>query len=589
MIRPNTFPNEAATEDARQKARDALAPVPRSFVTNEVVVRANEPVEPEDLEALSKLGLLAPESRFATDFVQAFLAALLVTVIVGLYISRFERSLYENSRFMLLLAVIFLMVLAGARLVGPSAAIYLYPTAMLALLYVSLANVRVALVGTLGMAFLLGLMLNGSLELATMVAAGGFIGILTLRSTERLNNYFVAGIIIGLANAVVVTVFNLGSIGTTPVAGVGLNQLVPFSLINGVFAGAATIAGLYLVTLAINLPTGLKLAELSQPNQPLLQRLLREAPGTYQHSLQVANLSEQAAQTVGANAELVRVAALYHDIGKMLNPIFFSENQHFGSGNPHDALDDPYRSADIIIRHVTDGVELAKQYRLPFRLRDFILEHHGTTEVYVFYRRAVEAAGGDESAVDIGEFRYPGPRPQTRETAILMLADSCESAVRSIGPTSKHHVSEIVNDIFEGKMHGGQLDESQLTLNDIKAIQRIFVEMLQAVYHPRIDYKKATTQQRSVPAPAAARPRTQTMSAVKEATSEVPKVITQNDSEAASLVDMPAPNMEDDDLELLSDDDTPMSDVPALPRSGEFNKVNGKSKTPSADEKEKEE
>ena len=313
-----------------------------------------------DLEALQKLDLLKTDDRLLQEVAQAFLASVLVVVVTGLYVARFERSLYENSRFLMLLAVIFLLVLAGARIVSSTGQIYLYPTAALALLYVSISTSRVALIGTLNLAFLLGLSTAGSLEVATLVGTSGMIGILTLRSTDRLNNFFVTGLVIGLANIIVATVFNLGQADSLTFAGATLSLLVPFSVINGIFAAAAAIAGMYLVTLLFNLTTSLKLAELGQPNQPLLQRLLREAPGTYQHSLQVANLSEQAALTIGANAELVRVSALYHDIGKMLNPAFFSENQQFGGGNPHDVLDDPYRSADIIISHVTEGDDLAR-------------------------------------------------------------------------------------------------------------------------------------------------------------------------------------------------------------------------------------
>lgn len=577
LIRPNTFPNMAATEEARRRAVEAVEPVPRSFAPNEVVVRENEPIDAADLEALDQLGLLTSEDRRLQDMGRALLASILVIVITGLYVARFERNLFESSRFLMLLAVIFLIVLAGARVVSNTGQIYLYPTATLALLFVSISSVRMAIIGTLDLALLVGLMMGNSLEMATLVGAGGMIGILTLRSTERLNNYFVTGLIISLVNTVVVTIFNLAVPSGSIFTGVGLPLLVPFSLINGIFTAAATVAGIYLLTLLFNLPTSLKLAELSQPNHPLLQRLLREAPGTYQHSLQVGNLSEQAALAINANSELVRVAALYHDIGKMQNAVFFSENQQFGGGNPHDSLDDPYRSADIIISHVTLGVEMARQYRLPNRLRDFIREHHGTTEVFVFYRKAVSAAGGDESAVDIEEFRYPGPRPQTRETALMMLADSCESAIRSIGPTSKQQVAEIVHDIIDGKMRSGQLDESGLTLNDIKAIQRIFGEMLQAVFHPRIDYKKVTsssattqTQERQTQQPSRAR-LTQTITSPKvepvTATSEKPARRT--DTVPTNRAEAEKRSADEQDLDLLDDDDSPLLDVPALPRSGE--------------------
>lgn len=579
LIRPNTFPNEAATEAARQQAAANVAPVERTFALNEVVVRQNEPIDSADLEALEELDLLKSEDRQLRELAQASLASVLVIVITGLYIARFEPYLFENSRFVMLLAAIFLIVLAGARLVIATGQLYLYPAAALALLYVSISSARIALIGVLNLAFLIGLMAGGSLEATTLVTAGGVIGILTLRSTDRLNNYFMAGLTIGLANTVVAAVFNMGVTNTVSVTGTSLPLLVPFSLVSGIFAAAAAIAGMYLVTLLFNLPTSLKLAELSQPNQPLLQRLLREAPGTYQHSLQVANLSEQAALAVSANAELVRVSALYHDIGKMLNPVFFSENQQMGGGNPHDVLDDPYRSADIIISHVTEGDSLAREYRLPNRMRDFIREHHGTTEVYVFYRKAVNAAGGDESEVDIEEFRYPGPRPQTRETAIMMLADSCESAVRSIGPTSKQQVSEIIHDIVETRMRSGQLDESNLTLNDIKAIQRVFIEMLQAVYHPRIDYKKVTSSAPTIEHPAVQVRSTQSAPTVKaDSPRDTPVRGTPRISPPVKPeVEQPVPVDETAEPELLEDeDDAPLLDVPALPRVSDARSGNNK-------------
>ena len=501
LLRPNTFPNESATEAARQAAVVAVEPVERTFAFNEVVVRQNEQISVVDMEAMSVLGLLQTETRRLQEVGKAFFASLLVLALTSLYILRFERDLPGRASFALLLAGLFLLVLAGARLVqlnSMPSELYLYPTAALSLLYVAIASPRIALIGTINLSFLLGLVSTGSLELTMLTISGGLMGLLTLRSTDRLNNFFLSGLLISLANMLVAAVFNLG------VSGSSLTVLLPYSLVNGVLAAAIAIAGLYLLTLFFNLPTSLKLAELSQPGQPLLRRLMREAPGTYQHSLQVANLSEQAALAIGADAEQVRVAALYHDIGKMRNAVFFSENQQFGVGNAHDVLGDPERSADIIISHVSDGELLAREYRLPGRLRDYIFEHHGTTEVFVFWRKAVEVAGGDESAVDSADYRYPGPRPRSRETAVMMLADSCESAVRSIGPTSRAQVMEIVLRIVEGKMNDGQLDESDLTLNDIRAIQRTLVEMLQAVYHPRIDYQKVTEAAPAIAQPAVA-------------------------------------------------------------------------------------
>lgn len=271
-------------------------------------------------------------------------------------------------------------------------------------------------------------------EHTALILVGGIIGALALRRSERLNSFFFAGLMVFIGYVAVAISFVVTS--TDPNRVTELILLILYSFMNGILTAAATIAAMYIITLLFNLPTALKMIELSQPNQPLLQRLLREAPGTYQHSLQVANLCEQAANAIGADAQLIHVAALYHDIGKMLNPAFFTENQR-DMGNPHDALNDPYRSAEIIISHITEGDELAKQYRLPTRIRDFIREHHGTQEVFVFYQQALALADGDASQVDANDFRYPGPKPQSRETAIMMLADGAEASVRARQPKNK--------------------------------------------------------------------------------------------------------------------------------------------------------
>jgi putative nucleotidyltransferase with HDIG domain len=279
---------------------------------------------------------------------------------------------------------------------------------------------------------------------------------------------------------------------------------------------------------------------------------------------------------------LVRVAALYHDIGKVINAPFFTENQVEGV-NPHDVLNDPARSANIIISHVTDGDKIARQYRLPTRIRDFILEHHGTQVLY-FYQQAVERAG-DDDVVDIEQFTYPGPRPQTKETAILMLADSSEAAVRSRKPTKKQDIADTVQQIFETKMRTGQLDESGLTLNDIKSIRKIFVDMLQAVFHPRISYPvpQSGIQKEAAPVefPRAARkpeptPTPNTIEAVKVNPSEehlsdgVPNV-------AVQTLEIPRPQTETSEVQTIKipfdEGDAPLPDVPPLPRTGDHKVV----------------
>ncbi|GIL11567.1 MAG: HD family phosphohydrolase [Chloroflexota bacterium] len=478
LIRPNTLLNPEATEQARDEAA-AQVEVRRSFQRGQIVVRAGERIDPAAYEAMERLGLLEPADQRLQEIFRALLASVLVLVITGLYIAHFSPALLRSPDMLALLAAIFLIILFGARLSGIYGQIYIYPTAALALLYVAIIGSSTAVIGTLSLAVLVGLMQNNSLEMTMLVAGGGLMAALTLRRAERLNSFFMPGLLVGLSNVIIVAIFYQGLPDSNVI------EPIIYGLLNGILAATVALGGLYLVTQLFNLPTSLKLIELSQPNQPLLQRLLREAPGTYQHSLQVANLGEQAANAIGANADLVRVAALYHDIGKMVNAPFFTENQVEGL-NPHDVLDDPARSADIIIGHVIDGEKLAHQYRLPARFRDFILEHHGTQVLY-FYQQAVERAGDNEE-VDIDLFTYPGPRPRSRETAILMIADSCEAAVRSRKPTRKQEIADTVQQIIEIKLRTGQLDDSGLTLSDIKTVRRIVTDMLQAVFHPRISY-----------------------------------------------------------------------------------------------------
>jgi len=566
LVRPNTILNTDATQ-ANKAAAVANISVQRSFERGQLVVGIGERIDEAAYEALSQLGLLEGNNQRFQQVIRAGLASITIMVIMGFYISRFRPSLLKSSRFMALLAAIFLLMLFGARVTGAYGQLYIYPTAALALLYVALSGAEIAVIGALGLAALVGIMQNNSLEMTLLVAFGGLMAALTLRRPERLNGYFMPGLLVALTNIAVITIFYQGSAATQ--LG-GLAELILYSLLNGILSAAAALGGMYIVTVLFNLPTGLKLVELSQPNQPLLQRLLREAPGTYQHSLQVANLAEQAANAIGVNADLVRVAALYHDIGKMLNAPFFTENQVEGV-NPHDVLNDPYRSADIIIGHVTDGEKMARQYRLPARIRDFILEHHGTQVLY-FYEQAVERAGDDE-AVDVEQFTYPGPKPQTRETAVLMLADSCEAAVRSRKPTKKQDISDTIQHIFDTKIRTGQLDESGLTFNDIKLIRRIFVDMLQAVFHPRISYpvqgklpKETTEMSRILPRPEMA------------AGSDLPKPSTENDDPETAASESTRPFLQTKEIPTIKimvdeNDDAPLPDVPPLPRTGDHKAV----------------
>ena len=488
VIRANTFENPEQTALDRDEALENVEAQQRHFVAGQIVAAANQRIDSLSFEALQELGLLVQTSNRGSRLVRALLASTLVTVMLGLYVIRYDSQLMRTeSQTLLLLAAMFLIALASVRIFG-TANIYLLPAAALGMLYVALGRPHLALVAAVGLAFLGGLLNRSpSLEIASLIAAGNFAAILTLRNAGRLNNYFLSGALVGISNATVVAIFAL-LIGADALNMSNLLQ----ALINGLLIVPTTsFAAMYAMTIMFNLPTPFKLMDLSQPSKPLLQRLLREAPGTYQHSLQVANLAEQAAAAIGADGQLTHVAALYHDIGKMNQPFFYTENQQ-QIHNPHDSLNDPYRSAHIIIDHVVEGDHMARRYNLPHRIRDFILEHHGTTRVFVFYQRAVKEAE-DESDVDETEFMYPGPIPQSRETAVLMMADSCESAIRAMQPDSNQEIAALVHSIIEEKRNAGQLDASNLTLNDLRKIEETFIDIFRGLFHPRIDYSKAVT------------------------------------------------------------------------------------------------
>ncbi|MCU0464677.1 MAG: HDIG domain-containing protein [Anaerolineae bacterium] len=493
LIRPNQRIDTGLTDSARSTAAANIPEQSVSFQRGQLVVTAGTMLRQADLEALEQLGLVQPADQRLPDILRAILASALVIGLFGIYLHRFhERILTSQPRTLWLLVLVFCLMLAGARL-SAGGEYYLFPAGVLALLYVSMAAPGVGLIGALGFAFLAGLIADNSLEFTMVVAANGIMGTLALRRPERLNSYILAGLLVSLVNVGLLAVFTLGA--PTAYTNEELLYRLLFCVLNGVITAALTLVGLYLLGQTFNLPTVMRLMELSQSGQPLLQRLMREAPGTYQHSLQVANLCEQAANAVGANAALVYVAALYHDIGKVLAPLFFTENQR-GDRNPHEELNDPVRSARLIIGHVTNGVGMARQHRLPSRLVDFIKEHHGTSLVKVFYQQAVIRAGDDPTLVDESLFRYPGPRPQSKETGIMMLADSCEAALRSAEIKTRDDIQMHVKRIINSYRERGELDDTGLTLGDLMKIEDIFVRLIEASVHPRINYDEAIARAR---------------------------------------------------------------------------------------------
>ncbi|NIN68545.1 MAG: HDIG domain-containing protein [Anaerolineae bacterium] len=483
FIVPNTFPNPEGTEEARARARESVEPVYVTLEEGEIIVREGEVTTALAWEALGKLGLRQPQIGWIDIAVRILLTSLLV-LILALYLLYLHPSFWDSWRDMLLVGLLAALAVLAAKLMIPGHVVlgYLFPLAAISMLLTALVDTEIAIVVTIVLSLIVGFIAGGSLEFVLYCFAGGAVASLRLWRIERLNAFLWAGVYVALSNLGVILLFRAleqdhDLLGTFQIAGA--------SLANAILAMSLTFGGFFLFSNVLNITTSLQLLELGRPTHPLLRELLLKAPGTYHHSLMVGNLTEQAAQAVGANALLARVGAYYHDIGKMLRPYFFAENQSDGV-NPHDRLD-PLTSAQIITSHVKDGLQLAKKYGLPQEIRDFIPQHHGTALSSYFYQEALEKAESS-AATSEKRFRYPGPKPRSREAAILMLADEVEAASRANRPRSVEELGELVGSLMRTRTKDGQLDESDLTLRDLQRIEETFVNVLQGVYHPRIKY-----------------------------------------------------------------------------------------------------
>lgn len=484
LVKANAFLNAKETQNARLQARENVEPVAMTVEQGQAIVREGDLVEPLDMEILEALGLLRPQIEWQ-DVVGNVLLAALATALLGIYLSARVPHLWNDDRSLLVTSLLFLIFTAAARLMVPGHTVlpYLFPGAAMGLIISTLFDTQAAIFASALLSVLLGAIGGGNLELAVYVFAGAVAAILAVQRVERLSVFVFAGMLTTLANWLAILAFRLPG---QRYDWIGLATLFGAGLLNGGLASMLALLGYFALGNLLDIPTTLRLVDLARPTHPLMRQLLLKAPGTYHHSILVSNLAEEAAERVGADPLLTRVGAYYHDIGKTLRPYFFVDNQTDGQ-NVHDRLD-PETSAHIIVSHVKDGIDLARKYDLPKRIVDFIAEHHGTSLATYFYQRAQEAAGEGKANPDPARFRYPGPKPRSKETAILMLADACEATIRSLRPATPEEIEAIVRKLIAERMESGQLTESNLTLRDLGEIQAAFTATLQGVFHPRVRY-----------------------------------------------------------------------------------------------------
>ncbi len=407
----------------------------------------------------------------------------LLVILMGAHL-RLSRNI--NSRMLLNLGLLFMVIVALAYFIQykfPNTT-FVIPVASIGMLTMLLFNsYRLTLIMSFVTSVFVGNMLDGGFGMMIMFFSGAMVGGYAVYEARTRGQLFTAGLFASAIQTIALILMYPDS--QKILAGEFMSEYLYPTVANGFLSALFVVATLKIFESICGVLTNFSLLELSDFNNPLLKRMIMEAPGTYHHSLVVSNLAEAASNEIGANGLLTRVGAYYHDIGKMSKPEYFTENQLMG-GNKHDAIE-PSMSRLVIINHVKEGIELAKKHKLNQAIIDFIPQHHGTSLIFYFHQKAIEGAG-DVREVDEENYRYPGPKPQTRETAITLLADSVEGATRALDEHTPSSIQETVQKVINNKFIDGQLDECPLTLKEIDRIAKTFTRILSAMYHGRVKY-----------------------------------------------------------------------------------------------------
>lgn len=494
-LQPNYFYDEAATENARQAERDKVETVTR--IKGEVIVSDGEIVTDAQYEMLKALGMIKESTLDISLYYGVALLIVLLLASASLYLYLFEEQTFKSLRTLILICVI-CVVEMGASLLVREVTPYLMPSTLALLLLCQLVSRRSAIYLNIVMAIVISLFASTSSGLFNMTMftvmvntlTSGMLALLIFKKRQQRTTTLLAGFMMGMSN--MVSTFAVGLVNNNNLMTVlGMAEWAAGS---SILASVLCIAIMPLLEWMFNVVTPSKLIELSNPNQPLLRRLLLEAPGTYHHSIIVANLAEAAANEVGANALLARVGAYYHDVGKLKRPGYFKENQM--GDNPHDRTD-PRVSTAILTAHPRDGAQLAKNERIPDAIVDIIRSHHGDSPVLYFYNKSRQENGDD---VNIDDFRYDGPRPASREAAIVMLADTVEAAARSMPNPDADKLNTLIRTLVHQKLDDGQLDHCELTFADLDRICSSFLTVLSGVFHERIEYPSVEIPKKQIQA-----------------------------------------------------------------------------------------
>ena len=484
-VKPNMTIDQEATAEAKEAAMEAVEPV--TYVQGQNIIREGDRITRSQLEMLRLLGLLNDNTLDYSSYWGSAIAVLLSFMILMIMLLLLRRDILSDVRQMAVILLILLLNMLLAMLCNMLPSIYVLPVALSAALGTVLIGYRVGISLTVTLTLLFSSMAAGN-NTSTFYDVS-LIAIMTL-SESMFTIWFLKGR--PQRTRVLLSGFFSAAIGIAVIYGIKLLTsaealdtvaIIGWAIAGGFLSGALAIALQPLFEIVFRLATPTRLLELTNPSQPLMKRLMIEAPGTYHHSIVVANLAESAAGRIGANSFLARAGAYYHDIGKLKRPMYFRENQM--GENPHEHTD-PYVSAAILISHTKDGMLMAQKEHIPPEIQNIIMQHHGVTPVMYFYHKALQLSNGQQ--VDINEFRYAGPKPNTKEAAIVMLADTIEAAVRSLKNPTPKAIDQFIVRLVRGKLEDGQLSECPLSLHDIDEICEAFSDILKGVYHERIEY-----------------------------------------------------------------------------------------------------
>lgn len=482
--------DEEKTAVAKQDAREAVEPT--RILQGQIIVQEGEVITRDVYRQLELLAMLDNKSSFKP------IGGLIILIFIQMaflfiVFDRSRQELTKKRNALLITVSVYSIAIVTMKIISLIATnfdvmlAFLYPSAMATMLVRLLANDRAASVVTILTAATAGVIFHEGysailqMDAALYVLFGGFASLFFMRSVEKRSDILQAVGIVTLMNLLFIAFYLL--MAQSDYGFKEISFYLVAAVISGLLSGALTMGLLPYFESAFGILSTIRLIELSNPNHPLFKKILTETPGTYHHSIMVANLAEAACEAIGADGLLARVGCYYHDVGKTRRPLFFIENQM--GRNPHDSLS-PEKSAEIIIAHTTEGAELLRKHKMPQEIIDICLQHHGTSLLKFFLFKAKE----EGKQLDESTFRYPGPKPQTKEAAIISVADSVEAAVRSMKDTSAEKIQKLVQSIIQDRVQDDQFDECDISLKELKIIEDVLCETLNGTFHSRIEYPK---------------------------------------------------------------------------------------------------